>query len=237
MFIIERCKREKYIKAWNAMYFADKKTWNSEMFDGVNPSLNKNPLGTETDNFCTVIYDADRKGELGFEDFPYGVPVGIFSFVVTPRKIIGKQYVVHPNYQGKGLGKALLIENEKTLLDHGYNKYYIGCSQYSAGLIKKHWGIEPYSSDVEGDMYKFNVDLNRDNFNVLYNSIIVNNHNIKVVVDEIENIVKNINNDENSSITSIEKEKSKNNLDKSNNINKSKSKSKSKNKKSKKNRK
>lgn len=168
--VIERCKREEYIKAWNYMYKADKKGFNTELYDGINPSLNKKPLNSEIDNFCTVAYDSDVK----CEEFEHGRPVGIFSFVVTNSKIIGKQYVVTPEYLGKGIGKALLIVNEKTLLDNGYDKYYIGCSHCSAGLIRKYWEIEPYASDEEHDLYKFNVDLNRDNFDKLYNDIIVN---------------------------------------------------------------
>lgn len=182
MFIIERCKRETYIKAWNAMYLSDKKVFNSKMFDGINPSLNKQPLSTEIDNFCTVAYDSD----VPMEGFKYGKPIGIFSFVITKRKIIGKQFVVHPDYQGKGLGKALLIENEKTLKDNGYEKYYIGCSTMSARILKS-WGIEPFSSDVEGDLYKFNVNLNRENFDRLYDEIIVKNPNIKIVSSALNN--------------------------------------------------
>lgn len=176
MFIIERCKRKEYIEAWNKMYLSDKKVFNSEMFDGINPSLNKQPLSTEIDDFCTVAYDSD----VPMEGFKYGKPIGIFSFVVTKRKIIGKQFVVHPDYQGKGLGKALLIENEKTLKDNGYEKYYIGCSAMSARILNS-WGIEAFSSDVEGDLYKFNVNLNRENFDRLYDEIIVKNSNIKIV--------------------------------------------------------
>lgn len=191
-FVIERCKRERYIEAWNAMYLNDKKTWNDPMYDGVNPALNKTALKTEIDNFCVVVYDTERKGEKGFEKFEYGVPVGIFSMVVTTSKVIGKQYVVHKDYQGNKLGQAMLIEAEKMLLENGYDKYYIGCSQYSAGLIRKHWGIEPFNSNVEQDLYKFNIDLTRDNFNKLYNSIIVNNPNISVIgKDEVIEISKN----------------------------------------------
>ena len=157
-YILERCKRDQYIKAWNYMYKKDKKAFNDNpLFDDINPALNKVPLTTETDNFCTVIYDTtiDCK-EDGFE---YGMPVGIFSFVVTPRKIIGKQYVVHPDYHRQGLGKALLLENEKSLIDNGFEWYYIGCSICSCNILKS-FGFKPYSSDPESDMYKFNIELN-----------------------------------------------------------------------------
>lgn len=203
MFILKRCKREDYIKAWNVMYKTDKKIWNDPMFDGVNPALNKTPLGTETDNFCVVMYDSEIK----VEEFEYGLPVGIFSFVITPRKIIGKQFVVNPNYQGKGLGKALLIENEKTLLENGYSEYYIGCSKCSAGIIKNYWGIEPYSSDVEGDLYKFNVNLKRENFNKLYEEIIINNSNIKVINEDSNTIeeLKESEATENANVETVQK--------------------------------
>mgnify|MGYP003372318902 CR=1 FL=1 len=182
--IIERCKREEYIKAWNFMYKTDKKGFNEPLYDGVNPSLNKTPLKTEIDNFCTVAYDPNANcEEFDWEKagFKYGLPVGIFSFVVTNSKIIGKQYIVSPKYARKGIGKAILIENEKTLLDKGYDKYYIGCSHCSAGIYKKYFGIQPYDSNEEHDMYKFNVDLKRDNFETLYKEIILDNENICVV--------------------------------------------------------
>ena len=178
MFIIERCKREEYIKAWNHMYLSEKDKFNKNpIFDGINPSLNKTPLGSETDNFCTVAYD----DQIPTEGFKYGKPVGLFSFVVTPAKVIGKQYIVHPDYQGKGLGKALLIENEKTLIENGHSKYYIGCSICSASILQKYWGAEPFNSNVEKDLYKFNIDLARENFDSLYSQIITNNKSIMVV--------------------------------------------------------
>lgn len=174
--VIQRGKREDYIKAWNYMYKNNKKEFQQDIYDGVNPSLNKKPLGTEIDNFCTIAYDSDI--DCKKDGFEFGLPVGIFCFVVTPSKIIGKQYIVSPNYIRKGIGKALLIECEKILKEHGYNKYYIGCSHCSAGIFKKYWKINPYNSDYEHDMYKFNIDLNRDNFDELYQSIM---KDIKVI--------------------------------------------------------
>lgn len=176
-FVIKRCKREEYIRAWNHMYSTDKDKFNKNpIYDGVNPALNKVPLATETDNFCTVAYDTS----IPTEGFEYGKPVGIFCFVVTPRKVIGKQFVVHPDYLGKGLGKALLLENEKTLIDNGFSWYYIGCSNMSARIMKS-FGREPYSSDEEHDMYKFNVDLKDGNFDRIYNSVFEKYKDITVV--------------------------------------------------------
>lgn len=173
-FIIIRCKRDDYIKAWNYMYLSDKKKYNVPMFDGINPSLNKAALASETDNFCVVAYDT----KIVTDGFEYGKPVGIFCFVVTPSKIIGKQFVVDPDYQGNGLGKALLIECEMTLLEHGYSEYYIGCSKYSASILKNHWKTEPFLSDEVHDLFKFVVNLKRDNFNSLYKEIILDNSNL-----------------------------------------------------------
>lgn len=157
-FSILICKREDYLAAWKEMYNADKTLWNDEIYDGVNPSLNKE-LGTETDNFCVVA-----KNEEGF-------PIGLFSFVVTPAKVIGKQFVVNKNYSGRGIGKALLLEAEKILKENGHEKYYIGCSKMSAGILKS-FGIEPYDSDEGKDMYKFWVELNRPEWENQYDKYI-----------------------------------------------------------------
>lgn len=198
MFIIQRCKREEYIKAWNYMYKHNKEGFNSELYDGVNPSLNKKPLGTETDNFCVVAYDSSI--DCSSEGFNLGYPVGIFSFVVTPAKIIGKQYVVDNRYSRKGIGRALLLECEKCLIENGFDWYYIGCSHCSAGIYKKYLGIEPYSSDEEHDMFKFNVRLDRESFNKQYNDSVENNPIFKVVdlegniIIDFENTNKNTEN-------------------------------------------
>ena len=169
-YIIHRCKRDEYIKAWNNMYKSNKKGFNDSLYDGINPSLNKIALKTEVDNFCTVAYDTSIKDD----EFSLGKPVGIFCFVVTKNKIIGKQYVVDPNYLRQGIGKALLIEAEKMLIENGYEWYYIGCSHCSAGIYKKYWNITPYQSDELHDLYKFNVNLKRENFNELYYKIMQN---------------------------------------------------------------
>lgn len=73
-----------------------------------------------------------------------------------------------------------MIENEKVLIENGFDWYYIGCSKMSAGILKS-FGQEPYSSDVEHDLYKFNVDLTREKFKEIYKSIIADNINIKIV--------------------------------------------------------
>lgn len=181
--VIKRCKREEYIKAWNYMYKNDKKWFNGELYDGVNPSLNKKPLKTETDNFCVVAYDSEV--DCKSDGFEYGLPVGIFSFVVTTKQVIGKQYIVGgEKYLNKGIGKAILLENEKTLIENGFEKYYIGCSHCSAGIYKKHFDIQPYNSDEEHDMFKFDVNLKRDNFEELYQKNIIDNENIIFIVNE-----------------------------------------------------
>jgi GNAT superfamily N-acetyltransferase len=175
-FSIHRCKREEYLKAWKMMYFFDKDAFDkNHLFDGINPSLNKK-LSTETDNFCVVAYDNGIKTD----DYPNGLPVGIFSFVITPNKVIGKQFVVHPKYQKQGLGKALLLECEKMLVENGFKKYYIGCSHCSAGILKS-WGIQPYSSDDVHDLHKFIVQLDRSNFDELYKKFVEGNAQIEIV--------------------------------------------------------
>ena len=185
--VVKRGKREEYIKAWLYMYKADKEGFKDPIYDGVNPALNKKPLGTETDNFCTIVYDSEIDcKEYGFE---YGRPVGIFCFVITPRQNIGKQYIVTKEYLGKGIGKILLLENEKLIKDNGFEKYYIGCSHCSAGIYKKYIGIEPYNSDEEHDMYKFNVDLNRNNFYEQYDKFVRNNKDVFRIIDEEGKII------------------------------------------------
>lgn len=167
MFTIHKCKREEYIKAWNYMYSHHKSEINSsELYNDVNPSLNAKPLGTEVDNFCVVAYDTENQAE----GFDYGEPVGVFSFVVTRRsdiskpRIIGKQFLVLPSYCGKGIGRALYAVNEKQIFDNGYNSYYIGCSKCSSSMLKKYFKQEPYSEDVEGDMFKYDISLMRSDF-------------------------------------------------------------------------
>lgn len=193
---IVRCKREEYIKAWNQMYLAEKSKFNVPLFDGINPSLNKKPLSSETDNFCVVAYDLD-KPTIGFP----GKPVGIFCFVITPSKNIGKQFVVHPDYQKRGIGSALLLECEKTLKEHGFEKYYIGCSQYSAKIYKS-LGVEPFSSDEKQDLYKFQVDLNRETFDEQYDRLVTQAHGIHLgrqsealTFEDVENKAKEENPD------------------------------------------
>ena len=112
MILIQKGKREDYIKAWNYMYKQNKNTYNKDpLYIDINPSLNKIPLKTEINNFCTIAYDTEVKTD----EFVYGKPVGIFSFVVTNSKTIGKQFVVAPDYSRKGIGKALLLVNMKTI--------------------------------------------------------------------------------------------------------------------------
>ena len=173
--VFQICKRDLYISAWQKMYASDKKKWNDKMFDGINPMLNKTPLGTEVDNFCVVAFDKDRQTE----EFENGFPVGIFSMVVTKRganvKPIGKQYIVDPEYQKKGIGSAMMVLLQKELLDHDYDWFYIGCSSMSSAILKK-FGNVPYASDDEHDLYKFNVDLNYADVNEKFKKYIYENH-------------------------------------------------------------
>lgn len=174
MFVIVRCKREGYLEAWNHMYQTDKEKFASDPLFDTNPMLNRHPLGTETDNFCTVVYDSLEPAE----GFKYGKPVGIFCVVVTPKKAIGKPLAIHPDYHGKGLRKAIIIETEKALLESGHEWYYIGCSNSLASIYLYGWGVEPFSSDEKADMYKFNVSILRENFGKLYSETIENNPDI-----------------------------------------------------------
>jgi len=165
-YVLVPCKREGYIRAWETMYDLDKKIWMQPMFDGINPALNKRPLSTEVDNFCVMACDANEP----YPGYPAGKPVGIFSMVVTKRgeavKVIGKQYVVHPDHQRKGIGTAMMVELMQELMDNGYGWFYIGCSKMSASILKG-MGFVPYASDEVGDLYKFNVDLNAEQLEAL----------------------------------------------------------------------
>lgn len=179
MILIQKGKREDYIKAWNYMYKQNKNTYNKDpLYIDINPSLNKIPLKTEINNFCTIAYDTEVKTD----EFVYGKPVGIFSFVVTNSKTIGKQFVVAPDYSRKGIGKALLLVNMKTLVDNNIFKFYIGCSKCSSGILKS-FGYKPYNEDPEHDMYKYNIEIKDDenvNFDNLYKEYVKNNKNIIV---------------------------------------------------------
>lgn len=154
---LELCKREEYIDAWIQMYNMDKEKWSDPMFDGINPMLNKKPLATEINNICVIAYEKDK-------------PVGIFSMVITKRnertKVIGKQYIVDPDYQRRGIGKAMLLVLEREILRMGYDWYYIGCSSMSSSILKS-LGREPYHSNEKNDLYKFNVDLDKKEINNL----------------------------------------------------------------------
>lgn len=169
---LQLCKRERYVEAWKAMYFADKRKWNAPMFDGINPMLNKTPLATEIDNFCVVAIDTS----VPFEGWN-GKPVGIFSMVVTKNgdrvKPIGKQFVVDPQYQGKGVGKAMLLALEKELKKVGHTWYYIGCSSMSKRLLES-LGAKPYGEDDQHDLYRFNVQLDRSDFDKQYEEYVLN---------------------------------------------------------------
>lgn len=175
--VFELGKRERYIEAWLFMYKNDKKTFNEKMYDGVNPSENKNPLKTEINNFAVIAYDISiQNDEIKNHNFP-GIPIGIFSMLITTRKNIGKQFIVHKNYQGQGIGTALLLILENELKKNGQEKYYIGCSSMSARILKK-LGNETFSDDDIHDLHKFNVDLNRHEFDSQYKKYVLDRFKI-----------------------------------------------------------
>lgn len=185
MYTLLICKRDKYIEAWKTMYKNNKNKFNTPMFDGINPMLNKAPLKTEIDNICAILYDNNNKIiDLYGNKTP--LPIGIFSIVITNNnntiKLIGKQFIVDPDYQRKGLGKALLLSLEAELKKRGYNWYYIGCSSMSS-RIQKQFGSIPYHSDNLHDLYKYNVDLNRIGFYEQYEKYLKNREDIKIVYD------------------------------------------------------
>lgn len=158
--VIKICKREDYIKAWLFMYKNDKKTFNDPIYDGVNPMQNKTALKTEIDNWAAIAFDTSKK----CEEFEYGTPVGIFSMVITKAKVIGKQFIVHKNYQGNGIGTALISALENKIYSCGYRWYYIGCSSMSARILRNKIKAEEFSSDEVHDLFKFNVDLDATNY-------------------------------------------------------------------------
>lgn len=175
-FLIKKCKKDEYLRAWNQMYSEEKDLYNkNKLYDGINPSLLKKPLNTELDNFCVVAYDRS----IECAGFP-GKPVGIFCLLSTKAKLIGKPLLVNPNYFRQGLGKALFLVNEKQAKENGFDWYYAGCSHCSAGILTKYWGLIPYSSSEEHDMYKFNIDLNRDNFDELYKKYVLEKEDLEV---------------------------------------------------------
>ena len=174
------CKRGMYVKAWQVMYASNKKGFNTEMFDGVNPMLNKVPLKTELDNICVVAVDVrDDVSEDVKKDFG-GMPVGIHSMLVTRTlgrngaegsvKVIGKQWVVAPDMQKRGIGKAMLIALERELADAGYTWYYIGCSSMSSRIMHD-MGRKEFTGSEEHDLYKFNVDLDGEMANNALNAL------------------------------------------------------------------
>lgn len=158
-FVLKICKRDMYSQAWKWMWENDKTSFKRPEFDGVNPALNRTALATETDNWCVVVFDR----RCHTEEFDLGKPVGLFSFVITSTrggavKPIGKQWVVHPDYHGKGLGKAMLLALELKMLKEGYTWYYIGCSSMSTRVMRS-CGYEPYDENAEHDLNKFKVTM------------------------------------------------------------------------------
>ena len=179
--VLVRCKRDGYIQAWNSMYQSDKQKWNDHMFDGINPALNKAPLASEVNNFCVVALDT-TKPAVGDGVLSHGKPVGIFSMVVSQQrggkaKPIGKQYVVDPEYQRRGIGVAMMAVLQEDLINAGYDWFYIGCSSMSSRIMKR-IGFQPYASDVKGDLYKFNAEINRQSVDQLLDQYVKGKFNV-----------------------------------------------------------
>lgn len=173
-FTLILCKRAGYSAAWSWMYKHDKKIFNQNMYDGVNPALNKKPLDTEFDNFCTIAVDTN----INIENDPVIYenernesikviykPIGLFSMVCTKdsrtgkTKTIGKQFVVNSDYHRRGIGKAMLLTLEKVIQEYVGDWYYIGCSSMSSKIMES-LNRKPYKSDVEHDLYKYEIHFN-----------------------------------------------------------------------------
>lgn len=171
MFYFQICKRLQYLDAWKRMYSLNKEIYNDPIYDGINPASNR-PLETEVDNICVVCKNDDME------------PIGIFSVVLTMSrafryKIIGKQWVVDSRFQGKGIGSAMcmILENEIKIhwmkgrgLKDRISHYYIGCSSMSKRIQERH-GNSFYNGMEDAqkhDLYKFNVDLYRENWEEQY---------------------------------------------------------------------
>lgn len=174
--------RELYHQAWKFMYFSNKEMYQDKIYDEVNPLANKQ-LGTELEVWSVVAFDdeilswdADRIAKYsidnslairksGIDIMERGIPVGIQSWVITKSKIIGKQMIVAKNYEGRGICTAMIIENGMNLKGakkpsgEPFDYAYIGCSSFSSPIFKYKFGLEPFSSSVEHDLYKYNVPM------------------------------------------------------------------------------
>lgn len=177
-------KREHYIAAWQGMYWVHKAAYNTDMYDGVNPMLNKTPLKTELDNVCAIAVLEPKDILLPQETLQHpltqkaihifrGLPVGIHSMLITRNagrngtgsvKVIGKQWAVAPDQMNSGIGATMLLFLEDELVRAGYTWYYIGCSSMSSRIMRK-FGREPYDGSDEHDLYKFNIKINNEDVN------------------------------------------------------------------------
>lgn len=201
MKILLENSRELYHSAWKWMYFSDKGSYQEKIYDEVNPLQNKQ-LGTEINVWSAVAVDdslsqqevqeyyennelAQKKSS--FNVLKYGIPVAIQSWVLTgrngiPTKLIGKQMISSPRYERRGIMTALILASghqyQSVDLDHAY----IGCSHFSAPIFEKKFGLTPYSSDTEHDMFKFNVPMDKLTSEEMFkNYVIDRNFNVEVV--------------------------------------------------------
>ena len=172
MIEIRQGKRKEYLEAWaimldnqRALYKKDwrmKHVWPGRFTE----------LQTEVNNFCTIAFDGEN-------------PVGIFGIIETKYgRALGKQIVVDPTYRGQKIGQALIIANEKQLREStDIREYTIVCLDTTAGIYKKHWGLEPFKGPLKfreengikiGYESHFRIPLYRDNFYDQYNQIMSN---------------------------------------------------------------
>ena len=141
----EICKREQYLEAWYIMFRNCKhlfrKDWRMQK---VSPGRFQ-PLQTEKDNYCIVAYLDE-------------MPIGLFGCIETKTgRILGKQIVVDPRFQKKGVGTELITRMEKFLDENCEAKNYtIVCLDGTAAIYEKR-GLKPFKGplkEYEGVKYE-----------------------------------------------------------------------------------